>query len=222
MYLSRTSLLIALMTLSLFSCKRSKKDKAETPVPFVYQNYTALKEGNYWIYERYELDTSGTGTPMGTYDSLYVGKDTTIAGKVYHTYMWTFDHATNYEPQYLRDSLHYVVSHTGEIAFSSLDFTNEFRSFWYVFPGVAPDTIAFVKHRMADKDFLTATPAGVFKTSAFRKDYHMHPPNDRFGKMRSFIYRYSENIGVVTEILPWYVGHPQMIERRLVRYHVNK
>lgn len=222
MQLSKTLPVVALMALCLFSCRRSKKDTTETPAPLIYQNYVSLKEGNYWIYERYQLDTGGMTTPTGIYDSLYVGKDTSIRGNIYHRYMWTYESNTAYEPQYLRDSLHYVVDHKGEIIFSSLDFTNEFERFHYIQPLIAPDTIALVKHHMGDKDFIMATPAGVFKTSAFRKDYHMFPPLDKYGKVRSFVYRYAENVGLVSEILPWFVYHPLMVERRLVRYHIAK
>ena len=61
-----------LMTFIFTSC--TKDSTTQTPSP----NFTQLKVGNYWVYERFNVDASGTATATGILDSCYVEKDTII------------------------------------------------------------------------------------------------------------------------------------------------
>ncbi|MEY4934662.1 MAG: hypothetical protein RIS64_1021, partial [Bacteroidota bacterium] len=58
------------------------KDKA-TDQPTTYASYSKLAVGNYWIYQQFNVDSNGNGTPTNVYDSVFVEKDTVINN---HTY----------------------------------------------------------------------------------------------------------------------------------------
>ena len=72
-------LVISCVSLLICSCEKPDDDNDPiTPAPLVYDNYSQLKVGNYWIYQRFEVDSLGIGTPTSVYDSCYVEKDTLI------------------------------------------------------------------------------------------------------------------------------------------------
>lgn len=203
----------AVMLLFLSACK---KDKTETPL--VYPDYAALKVGNYWVYERYDIDANGVATASGVTDSCYIEKDTTIGGKIYFKRVCpTFPPNLSYNP-YLRDSLHYLVNSAGDILFSSQNFADTFKRYVILTP---PDTAAVVIEKMGDRDLAVNTPAGNFKSSAMIKTYNMRSPWFAAGPTRRTNIRYSENIGVITEDLPFFLSNPGYTQRRLVRYKVQ-
>jgi hypothetical protein len=182
-----------------------------------YLNYSQLKVGNYWIYQRFQTDYNGVETPLNVYDSCYVEKDTVINDKVYfkvvRPYTWgTFN-------SFQRDTLHYVVNEKGQILFSSEDFSSVFRT-WYQFNDPA-DTICRNEERMTDKNKITEVPAGTFTTSDYCITSTMYPRYSRGDNHRYQHHRYAENIGLVYETMEVYVGGPEHTERKLVRYKVN-
>lgn len=65
----KNSVLLLLTCLCICACK--KNDEALTsslPVPEVsYSDFSNLKTGNYWIYERFNLDTTGGTYPRSIY-----------------------------------------------------------------------------------------------------------------------------------------------------------
>lgn len=66
---------IPLAGLWLASCKSG------TTSPEQSANLMPLSEGNYWVYEEYELDSNYQRTGNRAYDSLYVGASTQLAGR---------------------------------------------------------------------------------------------------------------------------------------------
>jgi hypothetical protein len=74
---------------------------------------------------------------------------------------------------------------------------------------------------MADKDSSIVTPAGTFLTSNIQETYNMYPKWSYAGNPRYINKRYSEEIGIVVETLPFSISNPNYIERRLVRYHIE-
>lgn len=101
------------MSLCFISCK--KKDAAP-----VYPDYTQLKVGNYWIYERFLIDTAGNESPYSntgpTYDSCFVEKDTVMSGKTYFK-LWRTNAIGIPYCSFLRDSLSYTIDQYGLIVF---------------------------------------------------------------------------------------------------------
>jgi len=203
-----------LLTIFLSSCKK------DSFTPTTYPNFSQLKVGNYWIYERFNVDASGNATTVGIYDSCYVEKDTLINNNLYFKEIRSKGLGVNYSASFIRDSLHYLVNNDGQILFSSQNFTDTFNSY-FVTAGAATDTICQVVVKMADKELLVNTPAGSFQTYNFIQIFKMYPNWSDNGNLRTIDTRYSENIGIVSETLPFYLSNSYNTERRLVRYKLN-
>jgi hypothetical protein len=103
--------------------------------------------------------------------------------------------------------------------FSSQDFLTVFDSGYFT-AGPA-DTVCKIVWQMADKNLAVTTPAGVYNTSTARQTFLMYPNWASSGNPRYINVRYSENIGIVVETLPFFASSPNYVERRLIRYNVN-
>lgn len=211
------SLTLALLgaTALFFACKKQ-------PETLVYANYTNLKPGNYWVYDRYSLDTNGIYTPMGKSDSNYVEKDTQLNGQTYHKLMVSNNgSAGGYSPLFLRDSLHYLVNAVGEIRFSSENFTDKLGE-TYIVAGFSaiPDTIARISTAMTDDGQTTQTPAGAFPTKNFRETYTLWPKYTGYKNKRFLDHRYAENVGLVESTWGFFLADPsgKYIVQRLRKY----
>lgn len=207
---------VAALAAILFLFAASCKDDV-TPGTTVYPNYTQLKTGNYWIYERYAVDSLGNGNSVNIFDSTYISRDSVINGNTYYYLVGSY--FSDISNRWLRDSLHYLVDQTGIILFSSMDYAATF--FQYTLIDIPNDTVAIVSKKMADKDREYTVPAGTFRTSACRTEYNFRPHYNVAGSPRYFYCRYAENIGVVSETSPLQLSEPHYIERKLVRYHLN-
>jgi hypothetical protein len=219
-----------LSTLFFIACNKDKINEPETPeeTPSVvaYPNYSNLKIGNYWIYQRFELDGSGGETPLAVIDSCYIQKDTLINSHTYFKYVSpnfgiaiTPSISTSPVAEFYRDSLSYIITSTGRIEFSSQDFTTIF----YSYCGVAGpnDTVYRAEIQMKDQNVSVTTPAGNFVTSNFKETQYMYPNYTMNGAIKYRSLRYAENVGKVTQ--EWYLFSmvPTRWERRLIRYHLN-
>ncbi|MES2567328.1 MAG: hypothetical protein V4565_10700 [Bacteroidota bacterium] len=219
-----------LITIVFIACKKDTINEPETPeqvsASTTYPNYSNLKIGNYWIYQRFELDGSGGETPLAIIDSCYIEKDTLINSNTYFKYVSpnfgvtiTPSNSTSFVAEFFRDSLSYIISSTGRIEFSSQDFTTIFYSYY----GIAGpnDTICRVECQMKDQNVSVTTPAGTFVTSNFKETQYMYPNYMMNGAIKYRSRRYAENIGKVTQ--EWYLFAitPTRWERRLIRYHLN-
>ncbi len=210
------------------SCKHEKKSTViPTPVdsPIVYENFTELKPGNYWIYQDYLIDSVNGGAthPQGTYDSDYVEKDTVINGNTYHKFMDVafLSGPNSYNVYLLRDSLSYTVNSAGKILFCSTSPTAVFNTYLYANPlaGVV-DTIT-VSEQMGFADSMVTVDAGTFKTNTYRKIYYLPLPHYFFGPTREYDRTYAKGVGLIKETTGWFIMDPQIWERRLVRYHIQ-
>ncbi len=107
-----------LLLLILSACQ--KDDEGITPPIASNLNYSQLKVGNYWIYERYRLDTNGVETSLNITDSSYIEKDTVINSKT-HYKLFRPDHGEKYvqEVYFLKDSATSLVEPNGKVVFSS-------------------------------------------------------------------------------------------------------
>lgn len=206
------SILFFALVLVTFSCKKEQPNIPDTVT--TYPNYTQLKVGNYWVYERFEVDTIGNETPLGIIDTCRIEKDTIINGKTYYKYVRApyFSLPTT---TFVRDSLHYLVDNTGRIIFSSQVFDEIFR--------VYLDTLGgYELHEwMTDKNKNVLTPNDNFTTNTFQMIYYYAQALQEFGNPRQLNFRYAENIGIVSETIPWIFTNPNYLERRLVDYHIE-
>src|SRR5512138_3455758 len=115
----------ALMIISLLSCNKS--DDSSSPPP-ADVDYMALKVGNYWIYQNYDIDTNGVATPTDDWDSAYISKDTVVNGKTYYKmHRKQVLQAPVQLVEFLRDSSGYLVGINGNILMSEDNFTDTLR-----------------------------------------------------------------------------------------------
>lgn len=215
--------LILIAFFGIFSCKKEHLVPQEMfRQPVVYDNYTNLKVGNYWIYELFTIDSTGYGVSAGSYDSCYVEKDTTLHGNTYHKYVQISPGGyPQHAVYFLRDSLSYTIDAAGYILFSSTDFTNEFYLHYAVTPPPASDTIYKRSSRMINETMPVTTPAGTFSVLNFRTTYIMYPPYSSAGYRRELNARYCKEVGLVSQVQPFFAAIPTMKERRLLRYHLE-
>jgi hypothetical protein len=206
--MKKINLLILVLLVLSTACKKKKKEETQV----TDKNYGQLKVGNYWVYERFEIDTNGTATPMGVVDTCRIEKDTIINGKQYFKYVRPSFPGLD-QNTYLRDSLHYIVDQTGRKVFSSEDFNKVFRTFI--------TTDYELQEWMTDIDYNFTTPLGTFKTINFQMIYTMVPQLQFFGSQRYMSTRYAENIGIVSETLPLFYTSPIVRERRLIDFHLE-
>lgn len=207
------SIFIALLMLS---CEKNDKS-GDSPV---YPDYGCLKTGNYWIYQRFIVDSNGVATPQEVFDSCYVEKDTIVGGISFSKVVRPV-YLPSYSPAYelLRDSLHYIVAPGGKILFSSQDFSSVFYSYAHLYQN--GDTVYHVSMKMEDHAEVVITPAGSFSTLNCKSTYVLNPqflpsPNPRFIHKR-----FARGVGLVVETLPFFASQPYTTERRLVRYSVQ-
>lgn len=217
----KNAMIIGVAVTSLFSACKEDNEEVNSPVPLPKQAaaYSNLKTGNYWVYQRFTVDTNGNATALQEFDSCYVEKDTLIGGKTYHKMCRPNPYFAEMSTSYLRDSLQYVVNQYGVILFSVLDFSSIFKMSYLVISG--DDTIARIENRMGDKDVVTAVPAGIFTTSSFDVVYNFYPKWSNSGAVRKVQTRYAKHVGIVSEVLPFFMSNPDYTERRLVRYRLN-
>jgi len=227
-------LLFATLLMATTSCQKKKMlepaitsiTPADTPVNTKhYDDYMALRPGNYWVYNYYELDSiNGEAHPEGAYDSVYVGRDTVINFRKYHRCIDVGFNIKGCTTTYLRDSLSYTVNHAGYVMFSSEDFTNLFRSETNLpnpgcYDDMDGDTLQ-VTEKMGLRNETTVVDAGTFTTSAFRRIHRYAAPFSP-ARIRSVDYRYAKNIGLVRQTVGIDQNGPTVFEKRLVRYHVQ-
>lgn len=225
MKISKIITVISVTALCVYACKKDKKTEEQLPTPLTastpasYDNYSALKIGNYWIYQQFKIDTLGNVTPQNIYDSCYVEKDTLIRGR---TFFKVYTPHIIYNYTYMNDSLHYIIDKTGAILFSSIDFNSTFYTYYAT--NSPNDSIYKLTGKMADKDLAVSVPAGSFVTSNFKRTYDFYPnwrPYGNISKTRISNTRFAKNIGIISETMPFFLSNPNYSERRLIRYHVN-
>ena len=203
--------LLAITVFLISSCKKDEENP--TPQPAVYQNYSALKVGNYWVYEVYTVEPDGNETFMRT-DSCWIVKDTVINGNTYYEYA---NYLMNEMNSYLRDSLHYVVQSDGYIIFSSQIFDTILETDYYISEG---DTIIKTTTKMTDKNFMINVPAGGYVTFNYQELIKLFPSfENSVTQIRNT--RYAKDVGIIKQDMPTNTSNPNKIQRRLVRCFVE-
>jgi hypothetical protein len=203
-------LVLAFLSILTFSCKKSSDDAA----PSAQADYYQLKVGNYWIYQRYEIDTNGVVTPKNDFDSAYIEKDTIIRGSTYYKLWIKFTGCTGDQyPSYLRDSSAFLVNHLGRKECSVDHFNDTLyidTSYTKVFRGYG---------LMSGMDSLVTVQAGTFPSITSRLQVVPTQPNDPHPVRYAYTI-YGKSIGMIKSHSFFYMGGLQ-IESRLVRYKVQ-
>ncbi len=213
------------LTLLCLSCKKRVVVTPKIPPQpdVIFPDYTHLKPGNYWIYQVFDIDTFGNATPTDVFDSVYAGPEKEFNGKMYQLRMFPqIAGSKDYTGEYLRDSLYYIVGVNGKIRYSSTDFEKTFSSWYFDWAG-STDTVAFIHTFMTDRNKKTLVPAGTFETNAFDEHWYMYPAYRNGGIIIEQKTKYSIDVGIVSEALPFYFSSAYLRkEHRLVRYNVKK
>ena len=197
------------MIISLLSCTKS-----DDTTPPASEDYMALKVGNYWIYQNYEIDTNGVASPTDDWDSAYISKDTVVNGKTYYkAHRKPIMASLSQLIHLLRDSSGYMVDVHGEILMSEQNFTDT----------LMVDTANAFLYRgylkMVAKDSLVTVPAGDFITRTARMSVIPVDPNDPH-PVRYTYDVYAKNIGRIKNHSFFY-NSDKHFESRLVRYHTE-
>jgi len=185
-----------------------------------YPNYSKLAVGNCWIYELVNIDPYGNESTLSYLDTVVIEKDSVINGNTYYKKVGKNHSGINsLEIQWLRDSLHYIVTHTGELFFSSQDTTTILTS------GVSTIdsyTIADITTKMTDMYLPISTPLGSFNACNAKRIYQGQPGYMYGEEFTRYAHRYhAENIGIVRETVQVWASAPMYLERRLLSYNVQ-
>ena len=109
-------LALTILSLTVLSCK---KDKVEPVIPTPNNpSYTHVTTtGSYWVYDWYDVDSTGTETLNPQWkDTIRIVGDTTINGEVFQHYRGKrWNSPVEY---YNRDSSGYVINPDGSVAYS--------------------------------------------------------------------------------------------------------
>jgi hypothetical protein len=185
-----------------------------------YPNYSKLAVGNCWIYELVNIDPYGNESTLSYLDTVVIEKDSIINGNTYYKKVGKNHSGINsLEIQWLRDSLHYIVTHTGELFFSSQDTTTILTS------GVSTIdsyTVADITTKMTDMYLPISTPSGSFNACNAKRIYQGQPGYLYGADFTRYAHRYhAENIGIVRETVQVWASAPIYLERRLLSYSVQ-
>lgn len=212
-------LILCLLALATFltSCKKDKGDPSPSPQSAT-TDYYKLQTGNYWVYERWKVDTNGVETNFGTLDSTYILADTTVNGTTYYDYRYSL--ASTF-PNWIRDSSGYLVAINGEILCTPSTNTSVFRT-GYIF--INQDTVADLSYYMTQGTINVSVPAGNFLCAELNVAYLFRPPFNTTlnngSNPKIFNDAYAAGTGKVRYSY-YYASLPYKTECRLLRYFVQ-
>lgn len=204
--MKRVLFLILITGMISISCK--KDDPEEDPTPLPTADYMQLKVGNYWVYQWYNVDSSGNANPIATSDSSIITADTLIVGRTYFKKLIVQNE--NFV-EFLRDSNGYLVDHMRMVRFSDHDFTKILRV-----EEIVPD-VATIEYQMANQDYLISIPLGTYPTYNFRGTVSPMDPQYPFGINYTHNF-YADGMGLI-KTSSYYFSNPNLrVERRLIRH----
>lgn len=224
------SLVIALVAIVVFSSCRKDSSLLPMSSPTSSQltqtpNYTQLAVGNYWVYQKYNIDGNNNVTNLNYPDSCVIEKDSIINGRQYFKYVTYINYQVNYPNNnagfmWLCDSLSYLKSLEGQVIFSSADFTNEFDDGYFLVPGSSQDTVCKRTFKMDAGMVNVSAPAGNFNCLIAKVKQEFFSPFNAYGSIKYAKRSFSRGIGMVSELCP-YANSNDWMERKLLRYHVQ-
>ncbi len=217
------SFLILFFALTFNACKKdSSTNKVLSTSQTNVASFSQLEVGNYWIYQRFDVDSAGNSTPLNKFDSCFIKGDTIINNYIYYKMFRPNTYSTSlpYLVNYLRDSSSYIIDFHHNIQFSSKDFNLIFRS-GYQFYSNPLDTVNYYVTKMEEINQTTSTPSGSYVTLDARTTFQVWPSYSSGGSVRYMHCKYANNVGIVKESLPFYLTTQLQTERRLIRYHLN-
>jgi hypothetical protein len=183
-------------------------------------NYLPLDIGNYWVYQEFNIDEDGISTETSKFDSIIIVGDTLINNNTFYVFTKTKMYSDGTEKEFidfLRDSSGYIVDENGRRRFSEDNFIDTIYKETQL--GGLGDTIYTCSYRMENTEIMISVPAGEFEvlnvrgTVIDKQENHNHDPR----YTNSY---YANGVGRVLSTYFW-LGAPDSMERRLIRYHVK-
>ncbi|MDA3944785.1 MAG: hypothetical protein PF694_14725 [Bacteroidetes bacterium] len=211
------AIMILLAMLFLFSCKKDENQPEPQPTPEEPAFNLALEIGNYWVYNHYRIDSGHIEVPMNRMDCTWVDRDTVINNFNY-VILENEGHLLSLEnKQIVRDSAGYLVNNSGEIFFSSTNFTDTLYRFVTYYPD---ETILYVlTAKMEKPDQPVEVEAGSFEVINFKSTIAF-TQNLGGGSTQYLNAYYADSIGMVMDTYK-FASSTSYYERRLVNYHTG-
>ncbi len=220
----KNSFIIVCLLVLFFSCK---KDALITlPAPNFANNTVSTSDsllplavGNYWIYEKSNDDTLGELNLQGIFDSVYISKDTFVAGEQYFKFCHTNNQFINYfrfynnnGPQFIKDSAGYLVTIDHVLLLDTVHIQDTIHVI-----GSSPERFCVVPDLFVNKQFL----AGTFSGNIMKTIYFRTAPTSYFTDTICSSY-YVKGVGLVKDQYA-YSGCWKYCRysNNLIRYHVN-
>jgi hypothetical protein len=204
--MKRVVLLVVIATMIIVSCKKNDSENELKPVQT--SNYMQLKIGNYWVYEKYTIDSAGIENPVwGDPDSSIITGDTMIDNTMYFTKL----SANNGNISFLRDSNGYLVNLAGEVLFSENDFSNIIR-----IDTIGPG-LAYIEYMMHDDDSSINIPLGTYPVIEMRGKVISLDPQYPHG-INYTHYFYADGMGQIKTSSYFYSAPHLRMERRLISF----
>ncbi|MBD3638846.1 MAG: hypothetical protein HUJ25_15950 [Crocinitomicaceae bacterium] len=210
------SYLVILTGLVFLSCRKDPKIEIEVPYePEPIELVTT--PGSWWKYEWYRVDNYGNETFLGEQDCVFVVGDTLINGDLYTHYSGdVFNFSTPYN-LYWRDSLHYIVTSTGTLLFSTFE---QLDTLW-TNTGPMHSVYALTNGTKSQ----VTVPAGNFM--AYDREVHYYNTDGTPFTACDSIWvkhsRFTNGIGIISEttgFLSLIQDYCQYDEKRLVEYYI--
>lgn len=206
-----------------FSCRKDKSAEPEntnsvTQPTIQSGSSLPMAVGNYWIYQKSNDDTLRNLNLQNEFDSVYVEKDTLIAGEQYFKFRHTnvnllnyFSFYQNLYPSYLKDSAGYIVTSNHGILLDKVHILDTI--FENVMP---PERTCVVPDVFTNKQFLSGTYSGNWQKTIYFRNY-----NGLIVDTICAAY-YSNNVGLVKDAYG-YSGCLKYCRysNNLIRYHLN-
>lgn len=212
---------IALCTIVLLaSCK--KDDDGSTPAApsndptslAHVSEYGQLDSGNYWVYQKYKVDSTDVVLETLGMDSVWMTGDSVIDGETFKTVYRAPSGSPGAMPRFWRDSLDFLVTATHEKLFWSAPLDQVVYSVYQGPYGVIMD------YSVSSTPETVAVPAGTFTTHRMSAEITSIGGFPEQPDWKSPRYFWAEGVGRV-RYYEAYSSASWSYRYDLVRYHVQ-
>ena len=209
--------IFGIVIISLLSCRKDPNINIQQPISEEKDTFNlVVKEGSWWKYDWYSVDSLGNETLTAEKDCLYVVGDTLINGNIYTHFTGDYHILSSYD-WFWRDSLHYIVNSNGQKLFSTV---------------TAIDTLETISGTEDTKYIITdgiqnqmTVPAGIFPV--FDSQLHYRKTDNSPYTSCSPVWikhtRFANGIGMISS-QTGYITQIQLgcgyTESRLTDYHI--
>jgi hypothetical protein len=183
-------------------------------------NYFPVTTGSYWVYNTYEIDSTGNETLFSESDTVAVVGDTLLNGKEYKVFYGKY-YKNSYSKKYYRDSAGYIINRENKIIFNPNNFADTLNKEVQYLSNNKLWFISFILMKKVDSS--VTVPTG--KYDKILNSEFIIEVNDSLKTKMCFDYLYAPNIGIVLSQHAWfeqYLQEKKYYERRLISFNVVK